>query len=100
VITTGPCAVVRHPSCSVNIAYCAGSVLCLIASEWWTWKCGMLETFTGKDFALLWATNAALIALAGIKGAALEDVARRREFTKACESSPECTRHRICPYIY
>lgn len=93
-VTTGPYAIVRHPSYTGLAFVLAGLTICELAPGSWWVEAGMVHTNPGKIIAALWILQ--VIALtAAIARAPIEDAALRQEF----EEEWRAYAHKV-PYLY
>ena len=99
-VTSGPYAVVRHPSYTGFIMLVDGLALVHLAPGSYLAECGLLDAWWGRA-----AVGAACVAAVGLQGVVVgrtrrEDEVLRREFGSAWEEWARRTRYRLVPYVY
>lgn len=99
-ITTGPYAVVRHPSYLGTAMVAAGNMIMFFGSGSWWKETNVIETTGGKILTAAYA-----VTWAGITGALWarmnrEDAVLRNEFGANWEAWSRKTPHKLIPFIY
>ena len=99
-VTSGPYAVVRHPSYTGFIMLVDGLALVHLSPGSYLAECGLLDAWWGRV-----AVGAACAAAMGLQGVVVgrtrrEDEVLRREFGSAWEEWARRTRYRLVPYVY
>jgi len=100
-ITTGPYAVVRHPSYTGAIMALAGTILSNATHGSWLRECGAWDSVIGQVLFWSWVTAAAStvsgVVLRRVPG---EDAAMKKQFGKEWDNWAHRVRYRLIPGVY
>ncbi|EMD37989.1 hypothetical protein CERSUDRAFT_104628 [Gelatoporia subvermispora B] len=99
-VTTGPYAVVRHPSYTGLLMMGIGNVLGLFgAGSWWR-ECGLWATSLGKTVAVQWAAEWLIAPALIVWRVRVEDEVLRKEFREQWDAWAQKTQYRLIPYVF
>ncbi|KAJ7594792.1 hypothetical protein C8J56DRAFT_855311 [Mycena floridula] len=79
-VTTGPYAIVRHPSYTALIFTFTGVICCNFAPGSWVTSCGIVETWMGQGFAALFFVIVGVVILGLLSRMHKEDEMLRKRF--------------------
>ena len=99
-ITSGPYAIVRHPSYLGLFAFYLGSGLCLFGPGSFWAEAGMWKTVIGIVFGGYYAVYMVYVGYALFARAAKEDEVLRKEFKDQWVSWSKKTPYKLIPFIY
>jgi protein-S-isoprenylcysteine O-methyltransferase Ste14 len=99
-VTTGPYAIIRHPSYFGNLFMLAGTFLCHIGPGSWYREAGWLSTVGGKVVAGLWFACGSWVQVLMILRLQREDDVLRKHFPEEWEAWAKQTPYKIIPYVY
>ncbi|KAI0348615.1 hypothetical protein BDW22DRAFT_1424768 [Trametopsis cervina] len=100
-VTTGPYAIVRHPSYSVGLLIIPGTLLSVFSTGSWCREAGWLDTLAGKVLAAVWiAYIIQFLAIVCVVRVRQEDAALRKQFPQEWERYAQRTPYRLVPFIY
>ena len=100
-VTSGPYAIVRHPSYSALCMVAAGSILCFFGTGSWLNECGALGSVFGRAFALVWAVDILFVPLVMLfSRVKTEDGMLKSTFGKEWEEWAKRTPYAVIPGIY
>lgn len=100
-VTSGPYAVVRHPSYTAMAMVALGTVVAFLGSGSWLNECGALGTTLGKAFAAAWVADLLYVpAVMVFMRVKTEDGLLRREFGKEWDEWAKKTPYALVPGIY
>ncbi|KAM5546232.1 hypothetical protein V8D89_000358 [Ganoderma adspersum] len=99
-ITTGPYAIVRHPSYAAFLMVEAGCLITLMLPGSYVYESGMPTTLWGAVPVLLWAVTHATINLIAVTRVPVEDAVLRREFGSQWDAWARKTPYALIPYVY
>ena len=99
-ITSGPYAIVRHPSYLGLFAFYSGSAICMFGpGSFWS-AAGMWGTLPGMVFGGYYAIYMVYVGIALFARAAKEDEVLRKEFNDQWVSWSKKTPYRLIPFVY
>ncbi|GJE94452.1 isoprenylcysteine carboxylmethyltransferase family protein [Phanerochaete sordida] len=99
-VTSGPYAVVRHPSYTGNVLIGIGAILCHFGPGSWYAECVGWETWGGRAFAALWGAWMLAIPAMLCSRVSAEDEILHEEFGFEWEQYAKRTPYRLIPYVY
>ncbi|OJT10646.1 hypothetical protein TRAPUB_12840 [Trametes pubescens] len=100
-VTSGPYAVVRHPSYSAMAMVALGTIVAFLGSGSWLKECGVLGTPLGKVFAAAWVADLLYVpAVMVFLRVKTEDGLLRKEFGKEWDEWVKKTPYALVPGIY
>ena len=95
--TSGPYAVVRHPSYTALIMVTAGTLLCLTGSGSWLAESGIMNTLVGRLLVVAWAAEVAWIPIVMILRVNTEDDILQKEFREEWLAWSKRTPYKLIP---
>ncbi|KAH7911154.1 hypothetical protein BJ138DRAFT_27181 [Hygrophoropsis aurantiaca] len=99
-LTSGPYAIVRHPSYTAAILVSSGLTLVHLAPGSFTQSCGWLETILGKTLFSAWIFEVLLFILIALIRTKKEDNMLKGQFGIEWERYAKRVRYRLLPGIY
>jgi protein-S-isoprenylcysteine O-methyltransferase Ste14 len=99
-ITTGPYAVVRHPSYTGMLLATVGLLYCQVGPESWLIQSGFMEIFAVKAVAAVWLAYTALLPIVMFFRTFEEDRVLKKHFGKEWDAYAKRTRFRLIPYLF
>ncbi|KAI0031873.1 hypothetical protein K488DRAFT_51107, partial [Vararia minispora EC-137] len=99
-VTSGPYALVRHPSYTGIHLTLAGATLALAAPEVWPRACGTLALQPGRIAAALWCAKCAYAMMSTARRGPHEDAELRRRFGVVWEEYALAVPYRMLPYVF
>lgn len=98
--TSGPYAVVRHPSYVGSAMIGIGTVLCHLGKGSWFVNYNGLETVWGRVFAVTWAAVALWIPAVLLRRVNVEDEALHNRFGGEWVAYARRTPYKLIPFVY
>lgn len=99
-VTTGPYAIVRHPSYTAWIAFMSGLLLMQVSPGSWVAECGPSESLVGRSAMTAWAVyNLGIFAWIPAR-MRREDEALKRQFGDKWVQWSKQTRYKLVPGLY
>lgn len=99
-VTSGPYAVVRHPSYTGGVIIGIGAVLCYLGKGSWFFSYGGLETFWGKLLAVAWAFLSLSVPLLLLGRVNVEDEVLHEQFGEEWVAYARRTPYKLIPFVY
>ncbi|GJE94453.1 isoprenylcysteine carboxylmethyltransferase family protein [Phanerochaete sordida] len=99
-VTSGPYAVVRHPSYTGNILIGAGILLCYFGPGSWYTECVGWETWGSRAFTALWSAWVLAIPTTLSARTPTEDEILHKKFGDEWEMYAKRTPYRLIPFVY
>ena len=99
-VTSGPYAIVRHPSYLGIFSFYAGSVLCLFGPGSFWDVSGLWTSLAGRIFGGFYVGYSEYVAMVLFARATKEDEVLRREFKDQWVSWAKKTPYRLIPFVY
>ncbi len=99
-VTSGPYAVVRHPSYTGGVILNVGAVLCYLGKGSWFFSYGGLETFSGKVFAVAWAFLSLSVPLLLLGRVNVEDEVLHEHFGEEWVAYAHRTPYKLILFVY
>ncbi|KAF9234413.1 hypothetical protein BU15DRAFT_89987 [Melanogaster broomeanus] len=99
-ITTGPYAIVRHPSYLFGIVSGLGMSLIIASPGSFTLSCGWLETVLGKTVIGIWAMQNVLCWVLSYARTKSEDAMLRSHFREEWDDYSQRVRYRLVPGLF
>lgn len=99
-MTTGPYAIVRHPSYTGMFVGIIGASLCQLGPGSWARECGWLGTTTGKIITGVWMSYLVGVVVMLTSRVPVEDRVLRKEFGEEWEAWTKKTPYALIPFIY
>ena len=99
-VTSGPYAVVRHPSYTGFALIACGNIVLLASKGSYFVEAGLWNTVAGRTVGYTMSAYLALLTLTLFARARQEDVMLRKEFGVQWDEWAERTPWRIIPFVY
>ena len=99
-VTTGPYAIVRHPSYTAFLLTDIGCLMTLFLPGSFVHECGLLQMPRGAIFAALWGTVHVGLMLAAVRRVPVEDAVLKAEFGEEWDAWARDTPYALVPYVY
>lgn len=99
-VTSGPYAVVRHPSYTGFILVVHGLALVHLTPGSYVAECGLLELWWGRALIGLGCAAAVYLQIAVVRRTGREDEVLRKEFGETWDAWAIRTPYRLVPYVY
>ncbi len=99
-VTTGPYAIVRHPSYAAFFLEVLGSIVCFTGRNSWIKESGFMETIAGRVFVGLWIGLMGFLFVLLVIRLRLEDAFLRNEFGVTWEKWASEVPFRLIPGVY
>ncbi|KAM5546233.1 hypothetical protein V8D89_000359 [Ganoderma adspersum] len=99
-ITTGPYAIVRHPSYTAFFITELGCLMTLMLPGSYVYESGMLKTLWGVVAVMLWGMIHGTLIFRVWKRVAVEDTVLRREFGSQWDAWARKTPYVLIPYLH
>ncbi|KAI0763570.1 hypothetical protein BD413DRAFT_483785, partial [Trametes elegans] len=100
-VTSGPYAVVRHPSYSALALVVLGCLVAFFGRGSWLRECGILDTAAGRAFAVAWVAELlyvpAMMVFARVR---TEDEMLRKEFGSQWDEWVKRTQYALIPGLF
>ncbi|KAI0766919.1 hypothetical protein BD413DRAFT_494185 [Trametes elegans] len=98
-VTSGPYAVVRHPSYTGWLASMAGMLLVQLAPGGWLAESGVLQTLVGKAVIGYWVGIVCMTMLTAVMRVGKEEAVLREEFKEKWDRWAKRTPYALIPYV-
>lgn len=98
-VTTGPYAVVRHPSYTGMTMVAFGNLLCVLGPGSWVREIGVMQTTIGRVFVGSWALVRIAIAFLGMKRSSIEDEMMKKQFPDEWVEWSSRVRYKFIPGV-
>ncbi|PIL28656.1 hypothetical protein GSI_08698 [Ganoderma sinense ZZ0214-1] len=99
-VTTGPYAIVRHPSYTAFLMTDLGCLMTLMLPGSYVYESGILQTSWVAVCVALWGAVLVGLGLAAVKRARVEDAVLREEFGSEWDAWARKTQYALIPYVY
>lgn len=99
-VTTGPYAIVRHPSYTAYLMAGIGCPMTLMLPGSYVYESGMLMTPWGAGSIMLWGMIHGVLEFIAVTRVPVEDMVMRREFGLQWDAWARKTPYALIPYLY
>lgn len=99
-VTTGPYAIVRHPSYVGSCLFYAGACLSQLGSGSWLAESGLWGSYAGSMLGAAYAAYSVFICVFLLARVPKEDMMMKKEFQDKWVEYAKHTPYRVIPYVY